>query len=283
MNPTKPTNPTNPMHPMICRFYGRYVMVERGGADGAKKTLTFLMPDMTFGGSDFKEHRALMTIARHFVDHRQTTLTPTFRSMTDGHAKEAEDFIWDLAGWELNVGATGGVTIEVEKHKEIVDLAELEKIQGREAELKASLEPGKGSIVSAAVIVGGGRAYASTAFHTPPCSFIALSDANTQEPTRLRDAKAQIDIIDITLPPAHVHLLTLKNKRETHHITLNAGMAPTIGLSNLCNELPHTIDVDREFAQYYHVLQTVADDRLVPKVVAFGGDEDCNRPTRICV
>jgi len=269
------------MNPMTCRIYGRFVMVECGDADS--KTLTFLMPNMRFGGSGLRAHHAVMTIARHFVDHRQTTLAPTLRTMTDGGpAQRAEYFIWDLAGWEVDLGAKGGVALTVEDGKEIVDLAELEHIQKRKATLRADLQPATDAIVSASIFVGGGRARASAAFHTPPCAFIALSDAKHSIPERRRDPKFQTDIIDITLPAATVHQVSLKRRDETKHITLNENTSPAVGFSNLCSELPHVVDVDHEFAQYYRLLENVGEDRLVPKVVPSGGDEDCNRQAKIC-
>jgi hypothetical protein len=266
---------------MMCRLYGRYVMVERGA--GEAKSLTFLMPDMTYGNSGFCDHAPLLTIARRFVEHKRTTLAPTFRNMTDGKPDESEDFIWDLTGWEILVSGFGGATVEVVDDKEIPDLSELEDIQGRQARLKATINPWDGGGVNTAIIVRTGVARAKTGFHTPPCEFIALNDPNPIRPVIQRPRKSQIDMIDIEIPPADEHTLTLRNRRATHTIVLRNHAELAIAFSNLCYELPHEVDVDREFAQYYHVLEEVADDRLVPKVAASGGDEDCNRPSRISV
>jgi hypothetical protein len=269
------------MNEMTLRFYGRFVMVERVGKDGTL-TLTFLMPNMTFGGSRFREHHAFMTIPRHAVQHldKKTTIEPTFRSMTDGPAKEAEDFIWNLAGWDVDLGLTGGVTLEMKDKRELPDLSELEARMKRTATLKGDLSPSMDGIVSAAIHVGGGAGEGRAAFPTHPCVFIPL---NGKKPLGKPASSEQIDIIDFTVSVPDEHTLTLTRGDEIHKITVLGDTKPTIALSNLCNELPHEIDLDREFGQYYHVLEVVKDDRLVPKVSFFGGDQDCNRQAKIRV
>jgi hypothetical protein len=278
------------MHPMNCRLYARFVMVERAAANSDRLNLTFLLPNMTFGESGLREHHALMTIARHFVNHNETTLPPTYRTMTDGDAEEAEDFIWDLKGWAVDFGASGGVKLRVQETKEIPDLAALEKAVSRDARLRsdADLMPSDNGIVRATVTVGGGEALARAAFPTPPAAFVPLS-----QPSKIVvELRNHTDIIDIVLPPADTHRVTLRRGETVKHITLQKGedgengepgATPTVAFSNMCSALPHTVDIDFEFAQYYQIFQTVAPDRLVPRVSRTGGDKDCNRQARIRV
>ena len=150
----------------------------------------------------------------------------------------------------------------------------------RTAKLKANLSPTMNGIVSAAIHVGGGAGQGRAAFPTHPCIFIPL-DGKT--PLEKPKSSEQIDIIDFTVPVQDEHTLTLTRGTRFRKITVLGETKPTIALSNLCNELPHDIDPDREFGQYYHVLDVVKDDRLVPKVSFFGGDQDCNRQAKIRV
>jgi hypothetical protein len=280
------------MHLMTCRLYGRFVMVEREAGDKDRLILTFLLPHMTFGNSGLREHHGFMTIARHFVDHKKTTLPPTFRTIADGNANEAEDFIWDLTGWEVDFGVDRGVKVTAQTGKEIPDLAELERKMNRDPKLRTEtdLRPGLHGIVRAAVTIGRGDAKARAAFPTPSAAFNPLSD-----PKKAGDPiitpRFHTDIIDIELPPADAHRVILREGATEAHITLKQGknekgeevVPPAVAISNLCSELPHAVKVDFEFAQYYRVLQDVAPDRLVPIVSASAGDEDCNRQARIRV
>lgn len=269
------------MNEITCRFYGRFVMVESDGPVAGKVSVRFMLPNMSYGCSGLREHKPLLTIGRHLVDHQNTTLLPTYRTMTDGDVQQAEDFVWDLSGWTMDVGATGGVSLTEEAGKELVDLVELETIQGRRAKLRSDLRPARRGIVAAAITVGGGVGHARTGFHTPPSVFVPLSAAGEAELNIRREAKFQTDLVEIVLPVDASRRLTLADEGgATGQITLREGIGLTIGISNLCNELPHQVTVDREFGQYYQILEYVAADRLVPLVMASAGDEDCNRQAR---
>ncbi|MGE0444638.1 MAG: hypothetical protein AB7P99_05375 [Vicinamibacterales bacterium] len=286
------------MNRFICRFYGRFVMAATG--DRGKPELTFLMPNMQFRRAGLREHRALMTIARHHVAVKPeagvqpTTFAPTYRTMAGVDPKTAEQFVWDLRGWTIDTMTTGGVPLTFAANQELVDLGELEQLAGRPGATldRRCLKGSSSGAVHAAIKVGGGSGHGRSLFRSPPNAYVALDAAmraaadGSGQPEAKRAGRQDIDIIEVTLPPGDRLRIsaTPEGGGPSRQVTVDAKGDTVIAFTNLCVCLPEEHPIfDMEFAQYYNVLEqdAVPSNVLIPAMAAGLGYDDCDNQAEI--
>lgn len=279
------------------RFYGRFVMAKARRKGALTGKVVFLLPDMGFDNSGFAEHRTLMTIPRHHVKVKATAkglaptnFLPAFRTLSEGSPVESDLLHWDIRGLTLDLGLTGGLTLTYEEGTEIVDLLDLEALQGRKnVKLnQVHLAPREDGPLRAAVIVDGGSGHASSAFQCDEYSFVTLNDAKDGDPLNDKIVKAphsQVDVVDIKVSDAPEMLLSFRNALGvSKHVTVhdpNPNGPLTINITNLCAALESDPRYDFEFVQYYKLLENAGRDGsiLVPKADVAGGEcGNCDVP-----
>ncbi|MEQ1759977.1 MAG: hypothetical protein ABL986_16805 [Vicinamibacterales bacterium] len=282
---------------IVLRFYGRVVMAAPQSTGSLVPT--FLMPDMQFSDASNEQHRPLMTIGRRHVEVAQTgqtTLKPSYRVMAGAPIRDAEQLVWDLRGYTVDAGGSGGVAVTYDSGLELIDLSQLEAIKSRPTTFnQASLQGSTSGPVRAAIRVGGGAARAYSASRPMANEYVDLDAARANAagtgpaPIVRRPAALDIDIIDVTL--TGLSRLTLALSPSTgagKQVTVvSDGVTDTIiGFSNLCVCLPKDYPrFDFEFAQYYNLLTYgagVPADVLIPGLPpASLGYEDCDNMAQI--
>lgn len=277
------------------RFYGRFILAQpRAGGK-----VSFLAPNMTFKNAikrRFRRHNVSLCIPRAAVSSKQSTLSPTFRIMSDRDAEFAECLVWDLAGCSVTVPPVD--TFSLTFDDPVPDLEELEKLQGRAAKLDpGSLKASKTGKTSAVIEVAAGAGTASASF-TNMSTYVTRPDAEDGDPKNDKSkggAEQHADVVEfvIALPADGILRLEVtgsKGSRSPKYVTIDAKTFKKLdpmgilraSVTSLCPTLPHAHAYDHEFGQYYELLRGPKNDRLIPKDVASAGEGgDCNDPAQI--
>ena len=274
------------------RFYGRFVLTQRivrGKPQGAATFLAFRYKP------PFREHQVLMSIPREMVSTRTKT-SPAVRLMAAGNPLAAEHFAWDLSGCDVTPAVRSASALKVPNRRlTIADLADLERLEGRTANLdRKNLHASPRGNVSAAIKVSGGRVTLGQ-LDTGVTDFVPI---DKKRPSVVK-GKNLADVIDVkvTLPAGKQELrIRLQHGRRTSSVivqTVNAARVPSVGgratvtFTNLCTEIPQEEKFDLEFGQFYELLQkprsltsgagTSRKNRLIPHPVPhLGRVGDCN-------
>jgi hypothetical protein len=273
------------------RFYGRFVLARPSNG----KKITFLAPNMTFrntGKRRFAQHHVSLCIPRSAVSAKRSTLPPTTRIMSDRDAEFAECFVWELAGCSLTFPKSG--KFDFTCADKVHDLKELEAIQGRSAKLDAaSRKPSKKGRTSAVIEIASGKGTARAAFRNLS-DYITRKDAEAghDKPVGNRVKHADVFEFTITVPDKKgtLRLRVKKGSQAAKHVTIDTKQFERLGppgvlrasVTSLCPTLPHGIIYDFEFGQYYELLTSAKDDRLIPRPIPTEGEEgDCNESAQI--
>jgi hypothetical protein len=217
--------------------------------------------------------------------------------MSDRDAAYAECFVWDLAGCHVTVPPVDKFSLKADK---VPDLKELEHRLKRVASLDpGSLTAKKKGQTKAVIQVAAGKGTAVAAFPNQS-HYVTRPDAedgNLDNDKPVGDPEQHADIVEfvVALPKPDVTLrLEIRGAKGSHGATdyividtnqfLDLDPKGTLRatISNLCPALPGPRDYDHEFGQYYELLNSPKNDRLIPKnIPAAGADGDCNDPSKI--
>jgi len=269
------------MNPITMRVYGRYVV-----AMGSKGSISILFPNMEYGGSGFAAHTPLLAIPRHVIPQGTfPALAPTFRVMSFGDPNTSELLVWDLTGFTVTFDADGGQDLQVQAGCDLASLAVLDQQIGRTAILRQdSLTSSATGRTKTVAKITGATVLAKNAIESPDIEgFVKLTDALDGDPTNdvVWSARPQVDLLDVAFKKDSSLTIRLASKVGTNaeiKVTGNSNL-PSLSITNVCACLTQGEQYDVEFAQYYRLLQSFADDRLVPKEqLSMGEEADCDIP-----